>query len=163
MNYFELFGLPERPSVDKSVLAKKYFELQKTSHPDFHTQSTSTEKDDALEKSADINKAFNIFQDEEKTIGYFLHLKGLVESDEKFTLPPGFLMDMMEINEEMVEADTEPVTSRVKAYEDELYRDIGPIIDNYDPAKTGEQELRKLKEYYYKKKYLNRILDRLVD
>jgi len=163
MNYFELFDLPMGPSVDKSLLAKKYFELQKASHPDFHTQSNEAEKDEALEKSAAINKAFNIFQDKEKTIEYFLQEKGLAETDEKYSLPPDFLMEMMEINEELAETGHEHVTRRVKAFEEELYKDIGPIIDNYGKAATGEKELLKLKEYYYKKKYLNRILDRLGD
>ena len=40
MNYFELFNLPVTLKVDKSQLAKKYFELQKQFHPDFFTQAS---------------------------------------------------------------------------------------------------------------------------
>ena len=72
MNYFELFGLPQAPSVDRSLLARKYFELQKEYHPDFFTQAADFDKEHALEKSAAINKAFNTFQNEENTIEYFL-------------------------------------------------------------------------------------------
>lgn len=163
MNYFELFGLPQAPAVDKSLLAKKYFELQKAFHPDFFTQASETEKEQALEQSAAINKAFNIFQSQEKTIEYFLQTTGLIETDEKYSLPPAFLMEMMEINEALTEGSEADVIQQVEAYEAELGEEIRPIIENYQPAVTAEGSLLKLKEYYYKKKYLKRILDRLDD
>ena len=163
MNYFELFGLPQAPSVDRSLLAKKYFELQKKNHPDFFTQSTDLEKEYALEQSASINKAFNIFQDKEKTIEYFLQTVGLIETDEKYGLPPEFLMEMMEINEALTVEDEGIVIKRVEAYESDLFNEIQPVIEKYDAAKTSENDLLLLKEYYYKKKYLKRILDRLSD
>ena len=163
MNYFELFGLPQAPSVERSLLAKKYFELQKVNHPDFFTQATETEKEHALEQSASINKAFNIFQYKEKTIEYFLQTIGLIEADEKYNLPPDFLMEMMEINEALSEADEEIVVKRVRDYEHDLFIDVRSVIENYDAAKTSENDLLLLKEYYYKKKYLKRILDRLSD
>src|SRR6478736_8123030 len=105
MNYFELFGFPEAPVIDKKLLAEKYFALQKQNHPDFFTQSTEAEQENSLQQSADINKAFTTFQNEDKTLEYFLRLKGVVETDEKYPLPPGFLMEMMEINETLDEKD----------------------------------------------------------
>ncbi|MEP7166105.1 MAG: iron-sulfur cluster co-chaperone HscB C-terminal domain-containing protein [Ferruginibacter sp.] len=163
MNYFDLFGLPQGPSVNRAILAKKYFELQKKNHPDFFTQGSDTEKDHALEQSAAINKAFNIFKDEEKTIEYFLQTVGMIEADEKYSLPPGFLMEMMEINESLTEEGAGSVIKSVGEYENILFETIRPVLENYDAAKTEEEDLLKLKEYYYKKKYLKRILDRLVD
>ena len=163
MNYFELFGLPQAPSVDRSLLARKYFELQKEHHPDFFTQAMDTEKEDALEQSAHINKAFNIFQNKEQTIEYFLQTVGLIEADEKYNLPPDFLMEMMEINEALTEESEDIVTKRVEGYESELWEDIKLVIENYQADATNESSLLKLKEYYYKKKYLKRILDRLGD
>lgn len=163
MNYFELFGLPQAPSVERALLAKKYFELQKASHPDFFTQGTETEKDEAEEQSASINKAFNIFQNEERTIEYFLQIQNLIEPDEKYKLPPDFLMEMMELNEALTEEGEESVLKNVDQQEKDLYNEISPIIEKFDPAKTTHEDLLKLKEYYYKKKYLKRILDRLGD
>ncbi len=163
MNYFELFRLPKAPSVDKSLLAKKYFELQKEFHPDFFTNDSEVEKEQALERSAAINKAFNIFQNEEKTIEYFLQTRELLETDEKYSLPPAFLMEMMEINEALTEEPEDVVVKRVEACEAELWREIKPMINHYDEKETTAASLLELKAYYYKKKYLKRILDRLGD
>lgn len=163
MNYFELFELPVAPSVDASLLSKKYFELQKKNHPDFFTQATETEKEDSLKLSADINKAFTIFKDKQKTIEYFLSSVGLITENEKYELPPDFLMEMMEMNEDLAESTEANTVKKVATYEAQLYDEIKPVIEHYKKDEAAETDLLKLKAYYYKKKYLNRILDRLGD
>ncbi len=163
MNYFELFGIPQSPVVNRQELAKKYFELQKQNHPDYHTQADEAAQNDSLEISAAINKAFNIFQNEDKTIEYFLQTVGLMEIDEKFSLPNDFLMEMMEINESVTDLPEDDVKQLVGEYEQKLKLTIKPVIENYQPGYSSQQELLQLKEYYFKKKYLKRILDRLSD
>ena len=157
MNYYELFGFSESPKVDKSLLAKKYFELQKKFHPDFFTQASADEKEAVLEKSATINKAFSIFQDADKTLQYFLSCKGLITDDEKFRLPDDFLIEMMELNEQLDDGSKD----QIKQITDSIYHAVKGIIENYNDKTISPAELESLKVYYYKKKYLHRILDRL--
>jgi molecular chaperone HscB len=159
MNYFELFELPVTLQVDGSQLAKKYFELQKKYHPDYFTQSTDEEQDDALEKSSAVNKALKIFKDKDSTIKYVLQLKGLLEEEEKYQLPPDFLMEVMELNEEL----TNDSAAAVDDFEKEIYSGVQSIIETYNDATVTTADLLKVKEYYFKKKYLQRILDRLDD
>jgi len=158
MNYFELFDLPVGFLVDPVALKAKYFALQKKQHPDFFTQGTDAEQSDALEQSAAANKALRIFKDPDATIAYVLQLKGVVEEGEKYQLPNDFLMEMMELNEEL-DAGSK---GAVEAIEKELYNEVQPILTGYDDAVTPEADLLKVKDYYYKKKYLQRILDRLA-
>jgi len=162
MNYFELFGIEPTPIIDKSKLAEKYFELQKQNHPDFFSQASETEKEDALELSAIINKAFTTFKSEEKTVEYFLEYKGLITAEEKYQLPTDFLMEMMELNETLDEKDGVVIAAEIAEANKVISAEIRPILENstlYDDASS----LEKLKEWYYKKKYLQRILDRLGD
>ncbi len=157
MNHFELFGLPVSFKIDRSKLAEKYFELQKKYHPDFFTQATEHEQEQALEISSQLNKALKIFKNEEETIKYVLQLKGLLEEEEKYQLPPEFLMAMMELNEEL----SDDSAAQIAAIEKGLYTRVQPIIENYNDATGITTDLLKLKEYYFKKKYLQRILDRI--
>jgi len=162
MNYFELFGFPVAPVVDKTYVAKKYFQLQKSHHPDFFTQATEAEKEAALEQSAHINKAFTVFKDHEKTLEYFLQFKGVVLADEKYQLPPDFLMQMMEMNEDLLSKTPAAAAEELANIETELYSEVAPILQ--DPSQyESKGSLEKLKAYYYQKKYLKRILDRLND
>jgi molecular chaperone HscB len=157
MNYFELFELPVSIQIDKTRLAQKYFELQKKYHPDFFANGTEHEQEQALEISSQLNKALKTFKNEDQTIKYVLQLKSLLEEEEKYQLPPAFLMEMMELNEEL-SADS---TKQIEELETALYNEVAVIIENYNDATSTAAELLKLKEYYFKKKYLQRILDRL--
>ena len=157
MNYFELFEIPVTLKVDKALLARKYFELQKKFHPDFFSNGTEAEQEEALERSSQVNRALNIFKNENETIKYLLQLKGLLEEEEKYQLPPEFLMEMMEMNEELSAGSSE----KIKTFEKEIYREVKDIIENYDDSTISTTELLTVKEYYYKKKYLQRILDRM--
>ena len=157
MNYFELFGIPASLNPDKSVLAKKYFELQKKYHPDFYTQQDESEQEDSLEKSSIINKAFKTLKSQDETIKYVLLQKGLLEEEEKYQLPPDFLMEVMELNENLSAASE----TAIKNFENDIYSDVKDIVDKYDDSKITTAELLKIKDYYFKKKYLHRILERL--
>lgn len=159
MNYFELFELPVSIKIDKALLNQKYFALQKKFHPDFFTQQTAFEQEQALELSSQVNKAYKIFTNEDETIKYLLQLKGLLEEEEKYQLPPDFLMEVMELNENF----TDESTTDVDAMGQTLYNSVKNIIEAYNESNVTEQQLLQLKEYYFKKKYLQRILDRMAD
>ena len=156
MNYFELYEIPLSFKVEKAFLARRYFELQKRFHPDYFSQGTETEQSEALELSSQVNRAFRIFTNEEETIKYVLQLKGLLEEEEKYQLSTDFLMEMMELNETLSENSKQEISELVK----KLYAEVSPIIENFNEATTSTADLLSVKEYYYKKKYLQRILDR---
>jgi molecular chaperone HscB len=163
MNYFELFGLATAPAIDRTLLTKKYFELQKQNHPDFHTRADDEEKEQSLALSASINKGYTIFQSEDSTIEYFLKTIGSLEEGEKYELPNDFLMEMMELNEMATEDNTDEFLSRASEFSKNLKDGIMGIMKKSANDTLYENEINKLKEYYYKKKYLNRILDRMAD
>ena len=160
MNYFELFEIPIAPAVDKSLLERKYFALQKKHHPDRFVNADDAESESMLQQSATVNKAYSIFKNSQKTIEYFLQVNGLIQTDEKYNLPPDFLLEMMELNESLTEENERGIENKVVEFEENIYKEIQPVIEQYT-SNTSKQELGKLKEYYYKKKYLQRILDRL--
>jgi len=167
MNYFEIFGLPVQLKVDKTDLPKRFFELSRKFHPDFYANAIPGEKERALEITANLNKAFKTFQNENDTIKYVLQLKGLLEEEEKYQLPPDFLMEVLEINEKVMDAEDDPnlkvhLLSAIDNLQSEIYEPVKSTIENYQEGVTTEKELLQVKEYYYKKKYLTRIRKELT-
>lgn len=165
MNYFELFEIPVSLNPDMEHIKQKFYLLSRKFHPDFYTLENEFDQSEALEKSSLINKAFKVFQSRDETIKYVLQLKELLEEEEKYNLPNNFLMEMMELNEQMVEAkldESATAVSKLKtaiaAVEQEIYEPVKGIVEGYQEDKTTTSELLKVKEYYYKKKYLTRIL-----
>lgn len=167
MNYFELFGLPVQLKVDKTDLPKRFFELNRKFHPDFYANATPSEKEKALEITANLNKAFKTFQNEDDTLRYVLQLKGLLEEEEKYQLPPDFLMEVLEINEQVMDAEDDAnlrtnLLFAIDKLQSSIYDPVRNIIENYQDDSTSEKELLEVKEYYYKKKYLTRIRKELT-
>jgi molecular chaperone HscB len=158
MNYFELFNLPVAIKIDQSLLTKKYFELQKKYHPDFFTQQSIDEQNDALEKSSQINKALKVLKNEDATIKYILQQKNILQEDEKYQLTPDFLMEMMELNEDLSPASA----THINNLQQQLYAEVKTIIETYNNDTIETSDLLKIKDYYYKKKYLQRILERIT-
>ncbi len=160
MNYFELYDLPLRPVADKTYVAKQYLALQRKYHPDFFADANEYEKENMLQVSADVNKAYKVFMDEDATIAYFLQHKGLLTSDEKYALPPDFLMEMMEINEDMETVSVNETAGKLADFQKDVYSEIAGLLTR-DADSLAPAELEQLKAYYYKKKYMARIAERL--
>lgn len=164
MNYFELYEIPVSLQVDKKYVQDKYFELQKKYHPDFFSNESDEEQADVLEKSSMINKAYKTFQNDDETIKYVLQVKGLLEEEEKYELPSAFLAEMMEINEALMEVDDsslEETETKINQLEKHLYDEVQVIMEYYNEDNTTNEQLLQVKDYYFKKKYLKRILERL--
>lgn len=164
MRYFELLDLPVRFRVDKALLTRQYFRLQKQYHPDFFADADETEQARVMEVSSLLNKAYKTLQDPDETIKYILMEKGLMQEDEKYPLPNDFLMDMMELNEALMDAKMEDDTDAIDRIrqtiaqnEQDLYAHIASIVEA-DQEPMAEETLLPVKDYYYKKKYLKRIL-----
>jgi molecular chaperone HscB len=164
MNYFELFEIPVSLQVDKKYLQEKYFELQKKYHPDFFSNESQEEQAEVLERSSMVNKAYKTFQNDDETIKYVLQLKELLEEEEKYQLPPEFLAEMMELNEALMEVDDsslEETETKISQLEKHLYDEVQNIVEYYNEDRTTNEQLLQVKDYYFKKKYLKRILERL--
>jgi molecular chaperone HscB len=163
MNYFDLFDIPVSLHVDPSSIQKKFYELSRKYHPDYYAQSGVAEQSEALEKSSMVNKAYKTFQSPDATIRYVLELHNLIEEEEKYQLDPEFLMEVMEINEELMDVDEEAGLKKTRDKANQLleriYEEIRPLIENYDDSKAGKEDLLRMKDHYFRKKYIYRILD----
>ncbi|WP_083934968.1 Fe-S protein assembly co-chaperone HscB [Segetibacter koreensis] len=169
MNYFELYNLPVSFIPDMQQVKQKFYELSRKYHPDFYTNENEFEQADSLEISSEINKAYKVFQNKDETIKYVLQLKELLEDEEKYQLSSDFLMEMMELNELLTESkmgeDPAAIAAIKKIIENQqkdIYAPVKDIVEGYEEGKTTNKELLKVKEYYFKKKYLNRILAAMI-
>ncbi|HQZ50510.1 MAG: Fe-S protein assembly co-chaperone HscB [Chitinophagaceae bacterium] len=166
MTYFQLFEIPVQLKVDRTALSKKFFELSRTYHPDFFTNESDEKQAEVLEKSAILNKAWKTFQSSDATIKYVLMEKKLLEEEEKYELPPAFLMEVMDINELLMDTDDAEATKNIQQTIDnlqaEIYEPVVKTVEEYKEGVTTEAELLQVKDYYYKKKYLDRIRQQLA-
>lgn len=99
-NHFELFGLPVQFSLDTAALALSYRELQKAVHPDRFAHQGEQAKRIALQKTAQINDAFQTLKAPLPRAEYMLSLVGVdLKAEQQTMRDTGFLMQQMEWRE----------------------------------------------------------------
>ncbi len=169
MDYFEFYNFPRSFQVDEKVLRQLYLEHSRKYHPDFHTLSGEVEQARVLDLSTQNNEAFKTLSDPDKRIQYVLKIKGLIEEGEgQGALSQDFLMDMMDINEAMMELEMdfdaerlEATRRSVEALDQALRQDIQPVLDTWTEDNGSEADLLRVRDYFFKKRYLLRIFENL--
>ena len=96
-NFFDTFNLPVLFNIDIDMLNHQYRTLQKTIHPDRFVNATDAEKKQSLQRSTQINDAYQVLKDPIKRASHIISLHQVLKEN---TLPPDFLMQQMEWEEE---------------------------------------------------------------
>lgn len=168
MNYFEFFEIPVSFQLDEAALKKSFYANSKKYHPDFYTLESEEKQMEVLELSTLNNKAYKTLSDFDKRMKYILELKGILGEEGKNQLPQEFLMEMMDINENLMElefdfdqSNFEKVQNELQAMESNLLAEVNPALENYQDESPNTAELEAIKNYFLKKRYLLRIKENL--
>ena len=118
MNYFEVFGLPRRLEIDGAALQRRFYELSRLHHPDFHHGASAEEQAAALAASARLNAAYRALRDPVARIEYLVRLEEGRETREGDVVtpkaPPELLAEMFEIQEALADAKIEGLDETVR-------------------------------------------------
>lgn len=168
-NYFELYALPVSFYPDQAAVKSKFYELSRLYHPDRFAQTGGGELAEALRMAAMNNDAYKTLKSSDATMAYVLKLNGILEDDEKYALPPAFLMEMMDINEAISDYEMNPEDENARQMAEnslneqlELWEDATKVlIDRYENDDQAKEWLPQIKDQYFRKKYLLRIKERI--
>ena len=105
LEYFTLLEILPAFDLDLAVLEASYFREQKNNHPDRFVGKPDAERLAALQRSADINMAYENLKDPLKRAQYLLLLQGMYVGTERDTVKPSqeLLAEMMELRERIDE------------------------------------------------------------
>ncbi len=110
-DYFRVFGLARKLGVDGEALQRRFYELSREHHPDFHQGADATRQADALAQSALVNRAYRALRDPLARVEYLIALEEGRETREGATekpkAPRELLQEMLEVQEALEEAKAE--------------------------------------------------------
>ncbi len=150
-----MFGLPRRLAIDGAELQRRFYELSRRYHPDFHHGASPEAQAEALDASARLNAAYRALRDPIARIEYLVRLEEGRETREgaevKPQAPPELLTEMFEIQETLAEAKTGTLDDATrdtlggqrerlqKRQADEEARLAGPLSRAWDAAGAGDR------------------------
>ena len=181
MDHFEVFGLPRRLGIDTAELQRKFYELSRRGHPDFHQGAPPERQAEILKASARLNAAYRALRDPLARIEYLVRLEEGRDTREGATVkpkaPPELLEEMFEIQEALQEAKAAGRSGEVDAaaketlvaqrdrlrerYDQEESRLRGPLSEAWDAAAPAERAgaLSAFKESLAARAYLSTVID----
>jgi molecular chaperone HscB len=110
-DYFTVFGLPRKLGVDGEALQRRFYELSRQHHPDFHQGAGAERQAEVLGQSALINRAYRALREPLARVEYLIALEEGREAREGATdkpkAPRELLEEMMEVQEALEEAKAE--------------------------------------------------------
>jgi molecular chaperone HscB len=161
MDYFELFKIEVDLFPDEAELKSNFYALSRKYHPDINQVSDPEAYMEIMEMSGRVNTAYKTLANLDSRLKYILDLHQQLE-DKNEALPDDFLMEMMELNEEMMEAamNDDKKAAMVKQLDDREEKTLNVLKTTWSQRNTTELDmstLEKLKSSYYQRKYLLRI------
>jgi molecular chaperone HscB len=164
MNYFEFYNLPISFELDEKQLRQLFLKKSKQYHPDFYTLESEEKQAEILELSTLNNEAYKLLKDPNKRLKYVLELKGLLGDPKTNALPQSFLMEMMEVNEQVMElqfdydaAAHQQLQQDLEKAKTALKNTVQALLENYEDATAQDEDLLAIRDYYYKNQYLKRL------
>lgn len=133
-NHFERLGLPRRFSVDPAALERAYLDRSRQVHPDFHSLGTDAEQGASEADAAAVNEAYATLKDPYRRAEHLLTLLGGPTATEVKDIPPAFLMEMMDVREQIEQA-TAAERERIEGVVKARYAAVFAALDNlFDAA-----------------------------
>ena len=107
-DYFEVFELPRKLQVDLDALQRRFYELSRRHHPDFHQMAGEEDRAASLERSALVNRAYRALRDPLARVAYVIALEEGRDVEGGTTIkakaPLDLLEEMLEVQEVLEEA-----------------------------------------------------------
>ena len=173
--------MPRRLAIDGAALQRRFYELSRSSHPDFHHGASPEEQAQTLEASARLNAAYRALRDPIARIEYLVRLEEGRETREgaenKPPAPPALLAEMFEIQEALAEARTGALDDTTRQtlgrqrerlqerQAEEEARLAGPLSLAWDAAEGPDRPaaLRAFKEALARRAYLRTVISDLSE
>lgn len=149
--HFALFGFAPSFDLDQGLLAERYRELARETHPDRFADASDREQRQALTRAAELNDAYQVLKTPSRRAHYLLSLHGDCLPLEATVQDPEFLMQQMMLREELEElqdsADVAGVASfkkRLRISQTHLERDFSECWANPEERMQAERLMRRL-------------------
>jgi molecular chaperone HscB len=154
---FALLGVAPRYDLDLKELEAAFFAKSKELHPDRFASAPAAERVAALTKSRALNDAYQTLKKPVPRAEYMLAAKGMLITDNE-RLDPAFLMEILDLREELAEARAAGNMKVVEANQGSMQTRRKTTLSEL-PALFAANDLSAIKDRLIALRYLDRYLE----
>lgn len=160
--YFSLFGLPERFTLDSALLEAAYRRVQAQVHPDRFAHRPEAERRVAMQWATLANEAYRVLRTPLLRARYLLERRGVeVDAERNTAMSPAFLMQQIEWREAVEEAQGEAAS--LERLQRELERDERVMLDDLRQALDEAPDLPQAAELVRRLMFLEKLRREIGD
>ncbi|WP_428263741.1 Fe-S protein assembly co-chaperone HscB [Haliangium sp.] len=165
---YGLFELEERYAVDRGEVDRRFRERSKLVHPDRFVGAEARERVQALQRSMRLNQAYKILKHPVLRAEHLLARHGVHIGDRE-VLSPAFLMEILELREELAEAKAAGEVDKLHELEEAMLdrqeHTLDEIAARFATFEAGGDRalLDEIKTRVIVMRYIRRYLDEFED
>jgi molecular chaperone HscB len=169
---FAVLGLPRKFEVDLPAAEAAYKDLSRQLHPDRFAKADPRARKAALARTVEINDAWRTVKDPVKRAEYLLELAGFglagddrkagadIAATKKVAAPPAFLIEILELRDELGQAQRAGDAVKVAFMADEMRARAAEAMKQIGAALEGgkfEEAARTLVALRYYQRFLDEV------
>jgi molecular chaperone HscB len=154
---FALLGIAPGYDIDVAALERAFFERSKAVHPDRVAGAPAAERIAQLSRSRALNDAYQLLKKPVPRAEYLLARAGVTIGDNE-RLDPAFLMEILELREELAEARAAGKLDRVGELQAAMKARRSDAIDAL-PQLFAANDLAAIKQRLIVLRYIHRYLE----
>jgi molecular chaperone HscB len=154
---FALLGLPAQFDLDASVIEQAFFDRSKELHADRFASAPAAERVAALSQSRAINDAYQKIKKPVARAEYLLARAGVTIGDNE-RLDPEFLMEILELREQLAEARVAGQRAEVQRLQAVMQERRKAAVEAL-PALFEQNDLAAIKDELMLLRYVDRYLE----
>ena len=154
---FALLGLAPAYEVDLAALERAFFERSKLAHPDRVASAPAAERIAALTRARALNDAYQLVKKPVARAEYLLAQAGVTIGDNE-RLDPTFLMEILDLREELAEARAAGQTAKVEQLAGVMKARRKTALDAL-PALFAGHDFATIKDRLILLRYVDRYLE----
>lgn len=155
--HYALFELQPSFEIDLDMLSSRYRELARKVHPDRFADAGETEQRHAIERSANLNEAYQVLKTPSRRARYLLTLQGREMPLEATVQDPAFLMQQMQWREELEELQDQADLAGVASFKTRLKAAQQGLNDAFARVWTDKAQREEAERLVRRMQFLDKL------
>ena len=169
-NYFEFFGLEPKFQLDTKKLKLLYYDKMREFHPDMQIHASPEKQEETLQMSSINNDAYKTLKEFHSRLKYTLNHFYPGDDAPSKSLPQMFLMEMMDMNEELMELKMDyneesasKMRGEIESKLSDMEANIRILVEDKLVSDVDKDSFDKVNTYLLERNYLLRALENIKE